>query len=134
MYLDGVFALFGRMLQVSGLLALFDTAVLNEAAVIIGVKDFQWLGDHLVGQKYPLPARPIIPIVPLAHHHGVERVALKVLALLGLGVLFRAVLVIGRHRRDAHHFGFQPFRPALFALPVRHRVYGAGDHACPCCG
>jgi hypothetical protein len=33
--------------------------------------------------------------VPLAHHHGVERVALKVLAILVLGVLFRAVLVKG---------------------------------------
>jgi hypothetical protein len=38
-HLDGTFRLLRGMLQVPGLLALFDTAVLDEAAVVIGVKD-----------------------------------------------------------------------------------------------
>ena len=83
------------MLQVPRLLTFLDAAVLDETPIVVGVEGCEGLVDCLVGQKYHLPARAIVPIVPLPDDHGIERVLLEVLAVPLPSVLCGPILVVG---------------------------------------
>src|SRR6266516_2693326 len=76
-HLDGACGLLGGMLQVPRLLPFLDAAVLDETPIVVGVAGGEGLVDCLVGQQYHLPARAIVPIVPLPDDHGMERVLLE---------------------------------------------------------
>src|SRR5215831_9135925 len=80
-HLDGAFGLLGGMFQVPRLLTFLDAAVLDETPIVIGVEGCEGLVDCLFAQQYHLPARAIVPIVPLPDDHGLERVLREVLAV-----------------------------------------------------
>jgi hypothetical protein len=101
----------GRMFQVSLLLGFLDTAVLNEAAVIIVIKGLQGLLHRGLGQKDRCAPWPMIAIVPLADYNRVDEVGLKVSPVGMPPVIRRAILGIGGQPGEAHHFCLQPFAP-----------------------
>jgi hypothetical protein len=83
------------MVQLPLLFRFLNTAVLNQAAVIIVIKGLQGLLHGGIRQKDSLAVRPIVPAVPLADHDCIERVGLKVAAIGVTPMLSRAILVIG---------------------------------------
>jgi hypothetical protein len=125
-------ALPGRMPQIPWLLACLNTAVFNEAAVIIVIKHRQWLLDGRMGQEHGFTPWTIVSTVPLADDDGVDGMGLEVAAVVVAPVLRRAIRLVPRQPGHAHDCRLQPLGPGGVALPVTDRGHPAPDrHALP---
>ena len=81
----------GEPPEVPGMLALLENAILNHRAPVIGIKDHKWVADRTIGQvDGAIGGR--CPIVPAAHHDGVDGLSfvlapMRVLRLFRLPIL-----------------------------------------------
>jgi hypothetical protein len=115
----------GRMLEAPLLLALFDTAMLDQPAVIIVVEGLQGLVHWGIGQEDRFPPWAILVTVPRAYDHGVDGGGLEVPAVVISPMRWRPILVIGRQRCNAHDFRLPPFGPGGFPLAMADGVHPA---------
>jgi hypothetical protein len=64
-------SLLGRMPQRPLGLTRLEPAVLDEAAVVV-IEGLRQLRHRLVGQEHRLASWAVVPVVPLAHHPGID--------------------------------------------------------------
>src|SRR5919108_3420184 len=117
----------GRMPQFPLLLGFLDAAVLNQTAVVIVIKRPQGLVHRGVGQEDHFACWAIVPTMPLAHHHGIDRVGSKVPAVALAPTLRCAILVVGGQPGDAQDLGLPPLGPRRSALPMTGGMHMATD-------
>jgi len=75
----------GKAQEVPGMLALFEDPILNHTAPVVGIKDRERVVDRSIGQIDRASAFGH-PIVPAAHHHRIDRLALIVASMRVLGL------------------------------------------------
>src|SRR5256886_14127977 len=82
-----------RMAQVPRLFGLFDTTVLDEAALIIVIKEVQRLLHRSIGQEDRFTPWAVLVTVPCADDHRMDGVGLEVTAVVVGARVPRAILV-----------------------------------------
>lgn len=127
MYPHGPRGFLRWMFQVPRLLSCLDTAVLNEAAVIIIIKRLQGLRHGGIGQEHRLTPRPIVPPRPCADYYPIDRVGREVAPMVVTPVCLRPILFIRRQPRDPDHLRFQPLAIRRAALPMADQVDSMAD-------
>jgi hypothetical protein len=115
------------MTQVPLLFGGLDAAVLDEAAIIIVIKRPQGCVHRGVGQEHRVAPWAIVPTIPLAHHHGIDRVGLEGPAVVVTPLLNCAIVVVGGQPSDPDHLRLQSFGPGRFALAVADGVHPTAD-------
>ncbi len=72
----------GKLLAGPLLLALLDTAMLDQTALIIVVEGLQRVVRRDIGQDSRFASWSIVLTIPVAHHHRMDGVGLKVSAVV----------------------------------------------------
>ena len=83
----------GKAQEMPGMLAFFEEAILNHTAPVVGVKDRERVADRGIGQIDRASAFGH-PIVPPAHHHRIDRLALLVASLRVLSLFGCSIAII----------------------------------------
>ncbi len=83
----------GKAQEVPGMLALFEDAILNHTALVIGVKDRERVFDRSISQIDRASAFGH-PIVEASHHHRIDRLALIVASMRVLGLFGCSIAIV----------------------------------------
>src|SRR5258708_16983854 len=83
----------GKVQEMPGMLALFEEAILNHTAPIIGIKDPKRIADRGIGQ-IDRASTFGHPIVPTAYDHRIDRLPLIVASPSVLGLFGCPIAII----------------------------------------
>jgi hypothetical protein len=108
----------GGMTQVPWLLGCLDAAVLDETALIVVIERLQGFCDRGIRQEDRVAPRVVVPPTPLAHHDGIDEVALAILSIRMAPVLRCPILIIGRQPGEAGDCSRLPHGPCCFCLAI----------------
>jgi hypothetical protein len=116
----------GRRFHAPRRLTVLDIAMLYETAIII-LKGRPGPVHRGVGQEHRVAPWPIVPMPPLAPHHGVDGGGLEVTAV-GVPPMFgRPLRIIRRQPDNPHDLGLQPLGRRGVAGPMPYRMRPAPD-------
>ncbi len=119
MHDHGGLAAFGKLQQMPGIRAFFENAILNDATPVVGIEHLERIAYARIGY-IDCASGFGQPILPCAHHHGIDGLT-DVISAVGILRLSRiALLIVAGQPLDADHFRAQALLGGGFAMPVPH--------------